>query len=90
MTTDSETLNTYCCTSQPPPSFTSANIVCEQPLSIATYWPKTKLSAEIPHPPERRQHPRRTSVGANGPPSLVRQCDRKVNFVDSLVGKPKL
>ena len=46
--------------------------------------------------PELRQHPRRTSVqvdAANGsalarpPPSLVRQCDRKDNFVESLVGK---
>lgn len=44
-------------------------------------------------PPEAAQprlHPRRTSAGsARGPPQLVRQCDRKVNFVDSLVGKPR-
>ncbi|MCJ1247100.1 hypothetical protein MMC30_004311 [Trapelia coarctata] len=46
--------------------------------------------------PELRQHPRRTSIhvdATNGcalarpPPSLVRQCDRKDNFVESLVGK---
>jgi len=46
--------------------------------------------------PELRQHPRRTSVqvdAVNGcalarpPPSLVRQCDRKDNFVEGLVGK---
>lgn len=41
-------------------------------------------------PAELRQNPRRTasSSGSSGchPPSLVRQSDRKVNFVDSLVG----
>jgi hypothetical protein len=41
-------------------------------------------------PVELRQNPRRTAVpsGNSGcaPPSLVRQSDRKVNFVDSLVG----
>ena len=51
--------------------------------------------------PESRQHPRRTQhltevASQNGgsatccprpPPSLVRQCERKDNFVDSLVGK---
>ncbi|KAH7176510.1 hypothetical protein EDB81DRAFT_40251 [Dactylonectria macrodidyma] len=40
-------------------------------------------------PVELRQNPRRTSNGpharAAGPPTLVRQSDRKVNFVDSLV-----
>ncbi len=51
--------------------------------------------------PDLRQHPRRTkplaqqdqqpgtlaTVCPRPPPSLIRQCDRKVNFVDSLVGK---
>lgn len=51
--------------------------------------------------PDLRQHPRRTKPSAQQhprpgnattgcsrpPPSLVRQCDRKVNFVDNLVGK---
>ncbi|KAF4463438.1 G1 S-specific cyclin pas1 [Fusarium albosuccineum] len=38
-------------------------------------------------PAELRQNPRRTSNGPRAacPPSLVRQSDRKVNFVDSLV-----
>lgn len=40
-------------------------------------------------PVELRQNPRRTSTGpharAGCPPALVRQSDRKVNFVDSLV-----
>jgi hypothetical protein len=34
-----------------------------------------------------RQNPRRTSAARPVcPPALVRQSDRKVNFVDSLVG----
>ncbi|KAL7947670.1 hypothetical protein V8C42DRAFT_351709 [Trichoderma barbatum] len=40
-------------------------------------------------PVELRQNPRRTAAAGGGagcpPPSLVRQSDRKVNFVDSLV-----
>lgn len=55
--------------------------------------------ADAAVPPELRKHPRRTSCnnvaqpnGASSacprpPPSLVRQCERKVNFVDNLVGK---
>jgi hypothetical protein len=48
---------------------------------------------DAPVPPEMRQHPRRTnSLAANGssarpPPCLLRQSERKVNFVDNLVGK---
>lgn len=79
---DNETSETYCCTSQPAPSFT-----CEQGISVATYWPRHKVQVEVA--PAQRQHPRRTSVGSTTrtgcPPTLVRQCDRKVNFVDSLV-----
>ena len=86
---DSETSESYCYTSQPAPSFTAANTVCESNTSIATYWQKHQLPAEVPS--EQRQHPRRTSVGSTSrtgcPPTLVRQCDRKVSFVDSLVGK---
>ena len=82
---DNETSETYCCTSQPAPSFTT----CEQGISVATYWPKHKVQVEVA--PAQRQHPRRTCVGSTTrtgcPPTLVRQCDRKVNFVDSLVGK---
>ncbi|KAI7043157.1 hypothetical protein KC352_g46446, partial [Hortaea werneckii] len=37
-------------------------------------------------PTEQRQHPRRSSLARNQkPPPLVRQCERKINFVDSLV-----
>ncbi|KAF7557519.1 hypothetical protein G7046_g6009 [Stylonectria norvegica] len=42
-----------------------------------------------PVPAELRQNPRRTAAGPHArvacPPALIRQCDRKVNFVDSLV-----
>ncbi|KAL5387655.1 hypothetical protein DPSP01_003451 [Paraphaeosphaeria sporulosa] len=44
------------------------------------------LRTEVPMPTEQRQHPRRSSstIGRQ-PPQLVRQSDRKVNFVDCLV-----
>ncbi|EGX94901.1 G1/S-specific cyclin Pcl5, putative [Cordyceps militaris CM01] len=49
----------------------------------------TKALISEPLPKELRQNPRRSGSGlrARGAclPSLVRQCDRKVNFVDSLV-----
>ena len=39
-------------------------------------------------PKQQRQHPRRNSLArSQRPPTLVRQDDRKVNFVESLVGK---
>ena len=39
-------------------------------------------------PVEQRQHPRRSSstINQRAPPQLIRQSDRKVNFVDCLVG----
>ncbi|TVY27501.1 G1/S-specific cyclin [Lachnellula hyalina] len=68
------------------PSFVNTSNICENNTeNNKTIWPK-KISSEVAS--EQRQHPRRTSVGASQtrcPPSLVRQCDRKVNFVDSLV-----
>jgi hypothetical protein len=80
---DNEASETYYCTSQPAPSFTS----CEQRISVPTYWPKHKVQVEVA--PAQRQHPRRTSVGSTTrtgcPPTLIRQSDRKVNFDDSLV-----
>lgn len=40
-------------------------------------------------PAPQRQHPRRCSLSKGcRPPPLVRQRDRKINFVDNLVGKP--
>lgn len=45
-------------------------------------------------PAELRQNPRRSAPGLQAraacPPALVRQSDRKVNFVDNLVGRLKL
>jgi hypothetical protein len=42
-------------------------------------------------PAQQRQHPRRSSLAKHQrPPPLVRQADRKVNFVDNLVGEFKL
>jgi PHO85 cyclin-5 len=79
---DSESYD--CPTNHIAPSFTPANGTCEQSTSTATCWPKQKLTVEVPT--EQRQHPRRSSA-AGCPPALVRQCDRKVSFVDSLVGK---
>ena len=55
-----------------------------------SYFAKTAPRAEVAR--ELRQNPRRTKAGAStrsgGPPVLVRQCERKHNFVDNLVGKP--
>jgi hypothetical protein len=44
------------------------------------------LRTEVSMPVEQRQHPRRSSTIGRQPPQLVRQSDRKVNFVDCLVG----
>ena len=50
-------------------------------------------SADAVVAPELRQHPRRTQTDPQNaafnarPPPLVRQCERKDNFVESLVGK---
>lgn len=53
------------------------------PLSDQEHVPEVPL--------ELRQHPRRTKGFATArpscPPLLVRQEDRKVNFVDNLVGE---
>jgi hypothetical protein len=45
------------------------------------------LRTELAAPLDQRQHPRRSSTTiSQGPPTLVRQSDRRVNFVDCLVG----
>ncbi|KAF2712017.1 hypothetical protein K504DRAFT_499132 [Pleomassaria siparia CBS 279.74] len=45
------------------------------------------LRTDLVVPAEQRQHPRRssTTLHQRPPPQLVRQCERKVNFVDCLV-----
>lgn len=49
----------------------------------------TLPQADVPVPAELRQNPRRSAAGSRArggcPPPLVRQADRKVNFVDNLV-----
>ena len=61
---------------------------CNQITSSAC-WSAQAQQSEVPQ--ELRQNPRRTNSSTTTrtgcPPSLVRQSDRKVNFVDSLVGK---
>jgi hypothetical protein len=73
--------------------YCSSQPILQQPVkdcasTVTTCWPKV-IPASIAS--EQRQNPRRTCgfSGQSGcPPALVRQNDRKVNFVDSLVGKP--
>lgn len=58
--------------------------------SCDSYCLSKQTSCEsVALPAELRQNPRRTAPGAHSrvcPPPLVRQSDRKVNFVDNLVG----
>jgi hypothetical protein len=79
-----------------------ASLSVLQPISRVSTYPQYQPSAcretvqerlpslrtEIVAPLEQRLHPRRssTTIGQRGPPQLVRQCERKVNFVDCLVG----
>ena len=54
-----------------------------------SYFPQPAVFAQ-PLPPAQRQHPRRSSSGPNETrriPPLVRQDDRKVLFVNDLVGE---
>lgn len=87
---DSETQEPYCYPPQYPLSLNPSSNVCGSINAQETEWPKQKAGLPIEAAP-LRQHPRRTSVGATSrtgcPPPLVRQSDRKVSFVDSLVGK---
>lgn len=49
--------------------------------------PQSQATSE-PVPPEQRRNPRRSlGHGLQKPPTLVRQEERKTNFVDGLVGK---
>ncbi|KAI1648361.1 uncharacterized protein F4817DRAFT_314977 [Daldinia loculata] len=63
-----------------------SDVLCNQILPT-TCWRGQPQQTEVPQ--ELRQNPRRTSSSATSrtgcPPSLIRQSDRKVNFVDSLV-----
>lgn len=59
----------------------------DQPSKFAGAWAKKTIQpAHATLPSELRQNPRRSADNATRcPPALVRQCDRKVNFVDNLV-----
>jgi hypothetical protein len=85
-----------------PTSVDPANLAVLQPITRVSTYPQYQPSAcretvqerlpslrsEIVAPMEQRLHPRRssTAISQRGPPQLVRQCERKVNFVDCLVG----
>ncbi|KAH7090190.1 hypothetical protein FB567DRAFT_438487 [Paraphoma chrysanthemicola] len=78
-----------------------ASLAALQPITRVSTYPQYQPSAcretaqerlpslrtELLAPVEQRQHPRRssTTISQRGPPQLVRQCERKVNFVDCLV-----
>jgi hypothetical protein len=83
---DSEQSDAYCRTTRQS-SYQSLEDQCDV-ITPTECWPKSVLTSSVP---QKRPHPRRTSKlasrKARSPPSLVRQCDRKVSFVDSLVGK---
>lgn len=66
----------------PPPS-------CKSPLGNLTLPPIGPENHAAPAALEHRQHPRRSSNAAKQwqPPTLVRQSERKGNFVDKLVGE---
>lgn len=98
---DTEYPNSYCCDNQQPsfvPSDNTSDVVPPGSQSDALCAPVEKdvwtysaasLASRSAAAPECRRNPRRTSISTRSgcPPSLVRQSDRKVNFVDSLVGK---
>jgi len=83
LSSDAEISDSYCYTSQP--SCQPITSACDQSAPTTACWSKNILSSIAP----QRRHPRRTNSGivtlSGYPPSLIRQCDRKVNFVDSLV-----
>jgi hypothetical protein len=85
-----------------PTSVDPLSLAAFQPISRVSTYPSYQPSAcreaiqqrlpslrtEFLVPVEQRQHPRRSSSTLNqrAPPQLVRQSERKVNFVDCLVG----
>ncbi|KAF2839768.1 hypothetical protein M501DRAFT_932853 [Patellaria atrata CBS 101060] len=62
----------------------------QQTVVSGSSWglpPLRNADVNVPVPQELRQNPRRCSTSSNSraPPQLVRQSERKINFVDSLV-----
>ncbi|KAL8716186.1 MAG: hypothetical protein Q9220_000091 [cf. Caloplaca sp. 1 TL-2023] len=86
--------------SDPPTTQQPASYAAAYGITITSHQPKPKivhLQHSNPVASECRQHPRRTqpqasangcaaSIGPRPPPALVRQSERKENFVESLVG----
>jgi hypothetical protein len=76
-------------------SVSSLGSSCGPSIKLHDPWAKQRIESQVQVelPAELRQNPRRTcnsAISRTGrPPSLVRQTDRKVNFVDNLVGKRK-
>ena len=74
---------------------------CDSPNITSKPIESCNTTLEAAVAPELRQHPRRTqrpaqletqvagltNAAPRPPPSLVRQCERKDNFVENLVGK---
>ncbi|KAI3540444.1 cyclin [Colletotrichum abscissum] len=80
-TSDSDSADVYC--------LSRPSAACDTAVRFTSPWPRQptqQAAAAIPQ--ELRQNPRRTSGSATrsgAPPTLVRQAERKVNFVDNLV-----
>ncbi|KAK4102088.1 hypothetical protein N658DRAFT_506324 [Parathielavia hyrcaniae] len=72
-------------------SVSSIGSLCDSSVRLHEPWAKSQFSAQaqVELPAELRQNPRRTSnsvISRTGrPPSLVRQSDRKLSFVENLV-----
>ncbi|KAK0729800.1 hypothetical protein B0H67DRAFT_476734 [Lasiosphaeris hirsuta] len=94
---DSDSCDSYCFSQSAPSSQSSVSSIgssCEPLNKLLDSNPKLYLppqQQQVPAdlPLELRQNPRRTSNSvtsrAGRPPTLVRQADRKVNFVDNLI-----
>ena len=74
-------------------SISSVESLCEPSVKHVSHWQKS-CAEQAKGDRLLRQNPRRTNRSATSrtghPPSLVRQDDRKVNFVDTVVGKEYL
>jgi hypothetical protein len=76
-------------------SVSSLGSSCEPAIKLHNPWANAQIQvqaqAQPELPTELRQNPRRTCTSATSrtgrPPSLVRQADRKLSFVENLVGK---
>ncbi|KAK3311342.1 uncharacterized protein B0T15DRAFT_71799 [Chaetomium strumarium] len=94
-TSGSDAFDAYCIPNPPySSSQTSASSLgssCGPAIKLHDPWAKQPVQsqAHVELPAELRQNPRRTcnsAISRTGrPPSLVRQTDRKVSFVDNLV-----